>query len=225
MKKLFDMNHPLMVALGIAGNLIVVNLLTLVLCIPLFTMGPALTAMNRIMIPIVNDEAASIVSSYFRAFKENLKKGFLMGLVLIGVMILLLCHYLAVVALIPVLRVVTYAMAIIALAVFFYAFALLARYENTVGNTLKNAVLLAVSNFPRTLFMVVFAVALWTVCIVFYRIGPPLLFMFGLSLPCYMNVLLLGDVFQRIEGETKPSELKTAEEGSVTDKAEEPKEE
>ena len=85
------------------------------------------------------------------------------------------------------------------LAIAMYAFALLARYENTIFGTLKNAVSLAIGFFPRTLAMVVFTLAFWVAAIRFYRFGIPVLLLFGLSLPCYICALLLKGVFDKLE--------------------------
>ena len=82
-----------------------------------------------------------------------------------------------------------------------YAFAMLARYENTLPRTLKNALLLAVGYFPRTLGMTVFAVGLWLLAIQFLRYGAPTLFLFGLSLPCYVCILLMRGIFAKLENQ------------------------
>lgn len=201
MRRFFDMESPLMEALSTAADLLILNLLTLMLSLPIFTMGAALTAMNDIVIRIVRGEEGYIVKPFFRAFAANLKKGTLLGLLLMAAAGLLYLNYLAALVTLPGFRVVSIAIAVIVLAFAFYAFALMARYENTLRATLKNAAVLAVGYFPRTLFMVVCAIGLWLVCIHFYRVGVPLLMLFGLSLPCYVNCLLLKDVFHRLDSE------------------------
>ena len=47
--------------------------------------------------------------------------------------------------------------------------------------------------------MAVFAVALWLLSIRFLRYGAPILFLFGLSLPCYAIILLMQKVFDNLE--------------------------
>ena len=80
---------------------------------------------------------------------------------------------------------------------------MLARYENTFGKTLKNALILTIGNFPRTLLMVVAAVGMWVACLNFTQFGIPILLLFGLSLPCYVNCLLINGVFRKLDGETE----------------------
>ena len=102
----------------------------------------------------------------------------------------------------PLLRYPIAAIGILLLALAMYVFALQARYENTIGGTLKNAVSLAIAYFPRTLGIVVFTLAFWLLAIHFYRFGIPVLVLFGLSLPCYVGSLLLRGVFEKLEKET-----------------------
>lgn len=199
MKWLFDMENPVMRSLSAAADLIVLNLLTILCCLPVLTMGAALTALNAAAIRIVRGEETAPVKDYFRAFRENFKKGTVLGLIFLLIFVVLLADYLAAGSYVPILRPVIAAIALLVLMLGQYAFALLARYENTLRGTLKNALLLAVGYFPRTLGMAVFTVVLWLLAIQFLRYGAPILFLFGLSLPCYVTVLLLQKVFDHLE--------------------------
>lgn len=211
MKKIFKSDSPIMKALTIAADLLILNLLTMVLCIPIITMGPAVTAMNDIVIRIVRGEEGYTVKPYFQSFKANFKQGMILGLILVAAAGILYLDYLAAQMYIPIMRTPIIAIGVIILAIAFYAFGMLARYENTLRGTMKNAAMLAVGNFPRTLFMVVCAVGLWLVCIHFYQFGIPILLLFGLSLPCYVNILLLNGVFRKLDGEEEPEDEEEGE--------------
>ena len=199
MKWFFDMDNPVMRTLSLAADLIVLNLLTALCSLPVITAGAALTALFDQCIRLVRDEDNSVAKGFFRAFRANFKTGTLLWLLFLAAGLLLWLDNLAAAAAVPVMRVGIAALALLGLALLFYAFGLLARYENTVRGTLKNAVALAVACFPRTLGMLLFAVGLWLVCVMFFRIGTPILLMFGLSLPVYFSALLLTGVFSRLE--------------------------
>ena len=199
LKKLFDLENPLMKALTTAADLLILNFFTLMLCLPVVTAGAAVTAMNSIIIKMVRGEETYIVKPYFRAFKANFKQGTLLGLIVLAATGFLYLDYLASLAYIPVMRAGIIAIGVIVLAIAFYAFALTARYENKLGTTLKNAAALAVAYFPRTLAMVLFTAVLWVGGVHFYRIGVPLLLLFGFSLPCYMGALLMNAVFKKLD--------------------------
>ena len=193
------MENPVMRALSTTADLIVLNLLTILCCLPVVTVGAALTALNTAAIKIVRGEETAPVKDYFRAFRVNFKKGTVLGLIFLLVFAVLLVDYLAAGNAVSILRPVIAAIALLVLMLGQYAFAMLARYENTLRGTLKNALLLSIGYFPRTLGMAVFAAALWLLAIQFLRYGAPILFLFGFSLPCYVTILLMQGIFAKLE--------------------------
>ena len=199
MRWLFDMENPVMRALSTTADLIMLNLLTILCCLPVVTVGAALTALNTAAIKIVRGEETAPVKDYFRAFRVNFKKGTILGLVFLLVFAVLIVDYLAAGNAVSILRPVIAAIALLVLMLGQYAFAMLARYENTLRGTLKNAMLLSIGYFPRTLGMAVFAAALWLLAIQFLRYGAPILFLFGFSLPCYVTILLMQGIFAKLE--------------------------
>lgn len=199
MRWFFDMDNPVMRTLSVVADLIVLNLLTIACCLPVVTIGASLTALNATVIKILQGEESALVKDYFRAFRENFKKGSAMGLIFLLIFALLYVDYLAAQAFITALCPVITAMALLVLTLGQYAFAILARYENTLRGTLKNSLLLAVGYFPKTLGMSVFSVVLWLLAVQFLRYGAPILFLFGLSLPCYVSILLMRGIFANLE--------------------------
>ena len=193
------MEGPIMTGLSAAADLLVLNLLTILCSLPIFTVGAAFTALNESCFHIIRQEGSSVVRGYFHAFRSNLKKGTFLGLLLLATAALLYLDYLAAMTYAPLFRVGIIAIAILLLAVFEYAFALLSRYENTLFATLKNAAMLSVAYFPRTLLMLMFTIGFWLACITFLRIMGPVILLFGISLPCYICCMLLGEVFRKLE--------------------------
>lgn len=206
MNRLFDMENPFWQGLSIVADMMMLNLLTLLCSLPLVTLGAAFTAMNDVVIRIVRKEEGGIVRGFGKAFRQNLKNGCLFGLLLLAVMGILYFDYLCALTYAPVFRFGIAALAILLLAVAIYTFALLARYENGLFATIKNAAALCVAFFPRTLGILVFTLALWLLGVRFYRIGAPVLILLGFSLPCYVAILLLRPMFNRLEQPVEESE-------------------
>ena len=199
LKKIFDFDNPFMQALSTAGDLIILNMLTLLCCLPVVTAGAAWTALHDVIYKMVLQEETYPAKMFFKSFRLNLKRGIITGLIFIGLAVLVYLNYLAASATLPTLRYVSLALGLLLLAIGNYAFALTARFENTLKETLKNAGKLAVGWFPRTLGMVVFQAAVYIGCIHFYNIGVPLLFLFGFSIPCYVCALLYRPIFKKLE--------------------------
>lgn len=206
MRSIFDMENPFWSALSVIADMMLLNLLTLLCCIPIVTMGAAFTALNDMVIHIVRQEEGSIVRGYGRSLRQNLRNGILFGLFLLLMIGLLYFDYLCALVYAPVFRYGIAALAILLLALSIYSFALLARYENSLFMTIKNAAVLCVGYFPRTLGILSFTLALWLLGIRFYRIGAPILFLFGFALPCYISILILRKVFEELEKETEKND-------------------
>ena len=199
LKKLFDLDNPVMQALSTAADLLVLNMLTLLCCLPVVTAGAAWTALHDVVHKIVLHEETYPSRMYFQSFRANLKKGIPLGLIFLVAALVIVMNFFAASVTLPPFRFLSAALGLLLLAVGNYAFALTARFENSLGETLKNAARLAVGFFPRTLGMVVFEMAVYIGCIHFYTFGIPVLFLFGFSVPCYVCALLYGSVFKQLE--------------------------
>lgn len=199
MKWLLDLENPVMRSLGTVADLMVMNLLTIVCCLPVVTIGAALTALNATVIKVVRGEEGALVRGYFRSFRQNFPKGSALGLFFLLTVVMLWVDGLMLNDYLPVLRPVFLIMALLVLTLGQYAFAMFARYENTLRGTLKNALCLAVGYFPKTIGMTAFTVAFWLLPLQFLSCGVPILFFFGLSLPCYVSILLMQSIFANLE--------------------------
>ena len=199
MNKLFDDNNPLMRGMSAAADLLFLNLLTLLCSLPLLTVGAALSALCDAVQRMVREEDGQLVRGYFRAFKTNLRKGSALGLLFAAAAGLVWLDYRLAGVYAPPLRLAAAAVGVLLLGLALYAFALQARFENSVAGTLKNAAALMAAYFPTTLWMLVCTLALWILALRFLRYALPLLLMFGLSLPCYVCALLYQNIFRSME--------------------------
>ncbi len=199
LKNIFDMENPVMRAMGIAADLLILNALTVLCCLPVLTAGAAYTALNDVALRIVRGDDPYPVRTYFRSFRRNLKQGSALGMIFLLAAAILIVDGQVAAASAPVLQVFTIAAAIVILAVAIYAFALLARYENTLWGTIKNAAALSVGFFPRTVGMLAVIIGFWFLSARFVQYLMPLILMFGLSLPCYVCALLYDHIFQVME--------------------------
>lgn len=89
MKSIFSYDSPLMQVLSYIGDLIILNLIYLLCCVPIFTIGAAQAGMYTAM-RVLNDKEddSSVVAAFFRGFKNGFLKvtlawGALMGLMVI----------------------------------------------------------------------------------------------------------------------------------------------
>lgn len=132
-------------------DLIVLNVLFVVTCVPVFTVGAAISALYTVTMKGVRKEDSYIVRSYFSAFKENLKKGTIIWVLLVAVWSVLL---------VDIFIIGKNNSALVAMGGFFgsfwmlvtlFVFQLQARFENSVQSTLLNCFVLAVKHWLCTI--------------------------------------------------------------------------
>ena len=71
MGRFFSIDSPLFSFLTKVADLILLNFLALIFCLPVITVGASLTALNYVALKIVRDEECYITRSFLKSFKEN----------------------------------------------------------------------------------------------------------------------------------------------------------
>ena len=83
MGRIFDMDSPVMRFLGRLADLMILNLVTLLCCLPVVTIGASLTAMHYVLLKMVRNEESYIVRSFFKSFKQNFKQATVIWLIIL----------------------------------------------------------------------------------------------------------------------------------------------
>lgn len=184
------------------GDIVFLNLCFLLTCIPVITAGTALTALYTVTLKMVENQEGYVVRSYFKAFKDNFKQGMIVGVVL--ELILAVLGYDAWVLLASKESYaaagffITAAALLITLAVMQYLFPLMARYDNSIGTSLRNAGLLAISRLPYTIVLL----GLAAVPAVFVLLTPYAyiyVIFAGVAFGALLQSKLLVNIFSKIE--------------------------
>lgn len=199
---MFKLDSPLMNFLGRVADIMILNVLFLVFCIPVFTAGAALSAAYYICFKMVRNEENYIVRGFWKAFKENFKQGTVIWLILLVVFGLLAADYRIILySGIEFARWIRIAMVtvtgIVLLGVVFI-FPLQARFINPVKNTIKNAFLMALSHLPTALLLV----AVYALPVVVLYLVPqslPVLLILGFGVILYIKSMLIMRVFKKYE--------------------------
>lgn len=188
--------------LNALGNLIVLNILTLICSIPIFTFGASMTALYTMVMRMARKEDGKIISEYFRAFKDNFKQATILWLIfggLIGFMIFDIWLLRSLTGSFGMIyRIVLFVIVLVFAMVLLHIFAVLARFDNTIKNTAKNALLFCVGKLPQAVLMLLLTlvpVVLLTVSYRFVSVD----FLIGLSGPAYLAAIYFADLFKNYE--------------------------
>lgn len=143
--------------LGKIGQFILLNFLILLCCIPVFTAGAAFAAGFCCLSKMHEPEGMILTSEFFRAFRKNFKEATGAWLVLCAVMIMGggdLFYALRVSESVNVFfALFGVLLLLLSFSMAFWVFFLISKYENTVYNHLKNALILTFGKLPRTLLL------------------------------------------------------------------------
>ena len=94
MKDLFNIESPFMQLLTRVGDLIIVNVLYLLCCVPIVTIGAATAALHKVGQAIVYDTDNGIAKTFFRAFRDNFKQATALWLMMVVFAAAMGCNYL-----------------------------------------------------------------------------------------------------------------------------------
>ena len=215
--KFFDLDSPLMQVLNKVADLLWLNILTLICCIPIVTVGASLTAMNYMALKIVRNEECYITKGFFKSFKQNFRQATAIWLLfLLAVLVLAGDFYIMKNSGIEfniVIKVVIGIVAWILTFTWMFVFPVLAKFDNTVIRTIKNAFVMSILQFPKTLLMIV----MYALPIVIGMLVPqafPICFLFGLSAPAYVSALLYNKFFKKLEDQYIAATTPAEEEGA-----------
>lgn len=187
MNKIFQYEGKLLQTLQTIADLMIVNILILVCCLPLVTTGASFSAGHYTIAKIRRNEG-DVIKNFFHSFKENQKQGLCLTLVSCGGMLFLVMDIYLCSALTGVFQqIVAIILGIIAL--FFggyvtWLFPLQATISNRIRETLYNAFILTLLYLPKSIIMLV----LYLCPIILFMLSPwffLFLVMFGFSIPIF----------------------------------------
>lgn len=156
-----QLDNPVINFLNKMTDLILLNLLFLVCCIPVVTIGPAITAMYYVNLRSIRYGDGYVVRTFFHAFRESFKQSFVAGILTMAVGILFGFDFWFWLsgdfgAFSTMMIVVSGCFAFLCFIVAIWLFPLIAKTKNSMKVQLKNAAAMAVGHFfPYTIVCVV----------------------------------------------------------------------
>ena len=204
--KVFDFDGPIISFLSRITELIMLNIVTFIFCIPLITIGAATTAAHYTALKMRREEG-HVLRNFWNSFRMNFKQS-------TGIWLLLVVYY--------VVSIVAYniankesdsmafmlqgfIMAILLIAMFLYVWVLplQAKFVNSIIGTLKNSFYMAFKYFFRTLFMMFLnALPVGTLLLIMFLTGMrgfSLWLMFGSAVPIYLCAMMYDKIFEKME--------------------------
>lgn len=205
MSGLFNMDNPFWRAMGRVADLVILNVLFFICCIPIVTIGASFSALYTITLKMAKNEESYIFRGFFKAFKENFKQSTIIWLIMlvIGVILgldLLLSNKIDL-SFMKVLRYVFLVFALVYVMVLSYVFPIQSKFVNSVKNTMRNALLMSVAHFPWTVLIILISVipviVLFVNVNIFFTAILPIMIFIGFSLIAFGNSYIFNRIFKK----------------------------
>ena len=207
-KAAFDTDNFLMRFSEKVLDIVTVNLLFVVSCLPIVTIGIAKICLYQTIFEIKNSRRVPVFKTYIRAFKQNLKLGLQLGLLELGIVLISVLDLylfwgqegLA----FQLLKVICLGILIFLTLVMLASYPIAARYELAWKEVLQKGLLLVSFNFPW--FFLMLAI-LFLIAMVLYLsaftllLGGSAFLLFAFGLLAFWQAGLMEKLFAKYQAE------------------------
>ena len=159
MSNLFHYDSPLIKKLTLLANLAGLNILWLICCIPVFTIGAATTAMHTVLFRYLENKDDNVIHPFFKAFSENFKQATGLWMICLPVIVLLVIDALFLYGnhsgMLGLLWIPFAIVTLVLSIVMTYTFPLLARYDSPIKQIIHNSLILFLMDLWKSLFVII----------------------------------------------------------------------
>lgn len=207
--------------LNLAADIVILNILWLICSIPIFTIGASTTALYYSLMIRQRRDEGYVHRNFFKSFKDNFKQATVIWLVLLVIGLALFVDLRIGILLnatagsaIGKLFIISSIILLIPYSfVLMYIFPIQAKFENSIKNNLKNAILMSIAHFGYTILLLFIAATFILLTLVSKAF-------IGIEILCGVSlfVYLTSNIFIMIFRKHLPDELSDDEQASGMDK-------
>ena len=159
MNSLFNLDNPVINFLSKVCDLVILNLTFLISCIPIITIGTAISSLYYVSLKIARQEEPYIWRSYWKAFRENFKQSTLVWLMFLPIIILIVVDFIFLRAqkgsIFSYMQIALWIVTTILLSIFIYIFPIMSHFVCTIKQAFKNAFLMSIGHLPYTVVLLI----------------------------------------------------------------------
>lgn len=202
MKGLLDIDGPVMQFITKIVYSVWLNILWMLCCLPIVTVGASTTALFYVALKIAKNEEGNITRAFFHSFRENFRQATLVWLILLGAGVILgidgyIFYHMRFESVLWTFGTAIFMVVLAAYAIILmYIFPLMARFENTLWAMLKNSLMIGMRFLLCTVLM---ALVYFIMVLVVIRIFTPAV-IFGEGLCALLCSYLLSNILEQVGG-------------------------
>ncbi|WP_196812007.1 YesL family protein [Schleiferilactobacillus shenzhenensis] len=183
-------------------QLLVLNLMFVIGCLPVVTIGASLSALYGMALKLDDPSTVQVAPGFWHAYRKNLVQGSVLGWLVMGLVAGMIAFYWWIGKVVgpssPLMVAVIALYAILFLTVM-YIFPLVGRYQETIGQVLHNAVTLAIGNAWESVVMFLLMIAVVFYLPFKYHWIAIIVLVMGFAGTAYLQSWLLQRVFAKYE--------------------------
>lgn len=212
MSNFLNPENSVMQFLARVCDYLILNVVFILSCIPIFTVGAALSALYTVSFKMLRKEDGYVLKRYFKAFCANFKQGTILWLIC-----LILFFFLQYDGLIigsmggsmgQILSILFYTIVLVLAAMFLYLWPILAYFVCTTKQVVKNALYMCLGHLPWTALLLLYFGLVWfimTRSTLTLGIVVAVSMAGGFSLTAWITGKIFLKIFARYQPETSPA--------------------
>lgn len=205
MDNLFEYDNKFFEVLGKITDIIILNLLCIISCLPIITIGASVTATYFVALQMVRNEETYIIREFIKGFKENfIFSTKVWSIILIIGLVLSFDFYISRLILNEYMRItLQFILTIVSIIFIFlltYVFPIISKFENTIKNTMINSILISIQHLPKTIFMVFINLSPIILTLTLSNYWGQILFFYtvmGFASITYINSMFFNKIFEK----------------------------
>ena len=199
MGKIFNYDSKFFAGMTKVSDTIIINILFVICSIPIVTIGASITALYSVSMKITRDEDIYAAKEFIKQFKQNFKQSTIIWIILLFIGLdFYLCSLMSDNTISMIFKFIFTIVSVVLAFILIYVFPLTARFENSIKNTLMNAVLMSIKHLPYTLIMLVLTLMPLGAFVLFGKYWGQIVFLdtcISFGVVAYINSMLLNKIF------------------------------
>lgn len=208
MNRLFNLDNPFMQFLNNMADLIILNIIFLLSCIPLVTVGASISALHYVCLKMVRGESPYVWAGFWKGFRESFKQGTILWLCFAAIAAFIGLDHIILnsgdSALFSVMKVALGVVTALLSCIFIYIFPIVSHFKCTTKQAVKNALFMTIGHLPYTVLLA----AMYSLIIFLCTLNVKMLAMIlmlsvicGFSVAAFTACIIFDRIFRKYEPE------------------------
>lgn len=206
MNNIFSYDSKFFEKLGEVSNIIILNFIFIISCLPVVTIGVSITSLYYVAMKMVKKQEIYILKEYIKVFKENFKISTIVWfiMIMIGGILVVDVYLVTLVSNKLISNIVKLVFTMISILYIFtitYVFPIISKFDNSIKNTIINSILISIQNLPYTIIIIILNLSPLLLISLFSSQWGNIIFFYtviGFGIIIYINSILFEKIFNKL---------------------------